>query len=76
MCRGFKFRGCIQRKYYKVDKFIIYPTKNNDYMRVLDVLKNIDDETIRVEVNGGQGPCIIKPVEGDKYIYLILPIRR
>ena len=43
---------------------------------VLDVLKNIDDEIIRVEVNGGQGPCIIKPVEGDKYIYLILPIRR
>ena len=43
---------------------------------VLDVLKNIEDEEIRVEVNGGQGPCIIKPVEGEKYIYLILPIRR
>ena len=43
---------------------------------VLDVLKNIDDEEIKVEVNGGQGPCIIKPVEGEKYIYLILPIRR
>ena len=42
----------------------------------LDVLKNIEDEEIRVEVNGGQGPCIIKPVEGEKYIYLILPIRR
>ena len=38
--------------------------------------EHIDDEIIKVEVNGGQGPCIIKPVEGDKYIYLILPIRR
>ena len=43
---------------------------------ILDVLKNIEDETIRVEVNGGQGPCIIKPLEGEDYIYLILPIRR
>ena len=43
---------------------------------VIDVLKNIEDEIIKVEVNGGQGPCIIKPVEGDKYTYLILPIRR
>ena len=43
---------------------------------ILNVLKNIDDETIRVEVNGGQGPCIIKPIEGEDYIYLILPIRR
>ena len=43
---------------------------------VIDVLKNIEDDVIRVEVNGGQGPCIIKPIEGEKYIYLILPIRR
>ena len=37
---------------------------------------NIDDDVIKIEVNGTQGPCIIKPVEGEKYIYLILPIRR
>ena len=43
---------------------------------ILDALKNIDDDVIKIEVNGTQGPCIIKPVEGEKYIYLILPIRR
>ena len=43
---------------------------------LLDALKNISDDTIRVEVNGALGPCIIKPCEGDSYTYLILPIRR
>lgn len=42
----------------------------------IDALKNIDDDEITIEFNGSQGPCIIKPTEGDKYIYLILPIRR
>ncbi|SCW51240.1 DNA polymerase-3 subunit beta [Ruminococcaceae bacterium YRB3002] len=42
----------------------------------IDALRNIDDEKIRIEFNGSQGPCIIKPVDGDKYIFLILPIRR
>ena len=58
----------------KVEGDLIDVDFNSRY--ILDVLKNIDDETIRVEVNGGQGPCIIKPLEGENYIYLILPIRR
>ena len=43
---------------------------------LIDALKNIDEETIKMEFNGGQGPCIITPVEGDDFVYLILPIRR
>ncbi|MCR5060792.1 MAG: DNA polymerase III subunit beta [Saccharofermentans sp.] len=42
----------------------------------LDALKIIDDDEIKIEFNGSQGPCIIKPVEGEKFLYLILPIRR
>ena len=34
------------------------------------------DDEIRIEFNGSQGPCIIVPVEGNSYLYLILPIRR
>jgi hypothetical protein len=62
----------------KFKRYVLWITKNPTFNSryILDVLKNIEDETIRVEVNGGQGPCIIKPVEGDGYIYLILPIRR
>jgi len=43
---------------------------------LIDALKNITDEKIRVELNGNQGPCIIRPVEGDSYTYLLLPVRR
>ena len=42
---------------------------------VFDILEYVEDIS-GVEINGGQGPCIIKPIEGENYIYLILPIRR
>ncbi len=47
---------------------------NSRYL--IDALKNIDDDEVRIEFNGSQGPCIIVPVEGNGYVYLILPIRR
>lgn len=42
---------------------------------VLDVLKSIDDEEILMLFNTGITPCLITPVEGEKYVYLILPVR-
>ena len=47
---------------------------NSRYL--IDALKNIEDDIVRIEFNGSQGPCIIVPVEGNEYVYLILPIRR
>ena len=47
---------------------------NSKYL--IDALKNIDDEDVRIEFSGNQGPCIIVPTEGNTYVYLILPIRR
>ena len=41
-----------------------------------DALKAIDDDKIKIEFNGNQGPCIIVPCEGNEFVYLILPIRR
>ncbi len=41
----------------------------------LDALKVIDDEEIYIEFGTNISPCIIKPVEGDEYKYMILPIR-
>ena len=46
---------------------------NSKYL--IDVLKVIDAEEILLELTGSLSPGIIKPVEGDYYIYLILPIR-
>lgn len=46
---------------------------NSKYMK--DVLGVIDDEDIMMIYKDSISPCIIKPVKGDKYKYLVLPIR-
>ena len=42
---------------------------------ILNVLKNISDETVYVEFNSPISPCVIRPVQGDAYLYLIVPMR-
>ncbi|MGN0658120.1 MAG: DNA polymerase III subunit beta [Emergencia sp.] len=42
---------------------------------VLDVLKSIDDEEIYMYFNTSITPCLVKPVEGSSFEYLILPVR-
>ena len=41
----------------------------------LDSLKSIDEEEIYVELGSNISPCLIKSVENNDYIYMILPIR-
>ena len=40
-----------------------------------DTLKSIDNEFAVLEFNTAQSPCVIKPVEGNGFIYMVLPIR-
>lgn len=42
---------------------------------VMDVLKVIDDEEIVMDFKTGTSPCVVRPVSGDAYEYLILPVR-
>jgi DNA polymerase-3 subunit beta len=42
---------------------------------LLDALKVIDDEEVVMEFNTNVSPCLIKPLEGNRYEYLILPVR-
>lgn len=42
---------------------------------VMDVLKSIDDEEISMNFKTNTSPCVVRPVEGDSYEYLILPVR-
>lgn len=42
---------------------------------VLDILRNIEDEEINIEFISNVNPCLIKPLEGDHFEYLILPVR-
>jgi len=42
---------------------------------ILDALKVIEDEDIVMEFNTPITPCLIKPTMGDRFEYLILPVR-
>jgi len=42
----------------------------------IDALKVIEDETVDVYFTTSVGPCTIKPVEGDSFAYMILPVRK
>lgn len=42
---------------------------------VLDVLKSIEDEEIYMYFNTSITPCLVEPVEGNAFEYLILPVR-
>jgi DNA polymerase-3 subunit beta len=46
---------------------------NSKYM--IDALKVIDDEEISLLFNTAVSPCLIKPLSGNKYEYLVLPVR-
>ena len=41
---------------------------------IINILKNISDETVYVEFNSPISPCVIRPVQGDAYLYLIVPM--
>ncbi len=42
---------------------------------ISDVIKNVDDECCMLSMNTNVSPCVIGPVEGDDYLYLVLPVR-
>jgi DNA polymerase-3 subunit beta len=42
----------------------------------IDALRVIDEEEISIIFNGSVGPCVLRPLQGDAFAYLILPLRR
>ncbi len=42
----------------------------------IDALRVIDDEEISIIFNGSNGPCVLRPTEGEDFSYLVLPLRR
>ena len=42
---------------------------------IIDILKVISDEEIVMKFNTSISPCLITPVEGESYEYLVLPVR-
>lgn len=42
---------------------------------LLDVLKEAADDEIVMDFNTGISPCVIHPLSGDSYLYLVLPVK-
>ncbi len=42
---------------------------------LIDALRAIEDETVSIQFTTPLSPCIIRPIEGDAFQYLILPLR-
>ncbi len=42
---------------------------------LLDVLKEAADDEIVMDFNTNISPCVIRPVAGDSYLYLVLPVK-
>ena len=40
-----------------------------------DIIHNIDDDRVRMCFNSNVSPCMMKPVEGDEFTFLLLPVR-
>ena len=46
---------------------------NNKYM--LDALKNTDTDEVKLVLNGPVSPIIVKPVSGDSFLSIVVPMR-
>ncbi len=46
---------------------------NNKYM--IDVMRVCDTDEVRIMLNGPVAPILVVPVEGEEFIFLILPVR-
>ena len=46
---------------------------NNRYL--LDALRNARTEQVKIEMSGPLSPVKVLPVEGNDFLYLVLPVR-
>jgi DNA polymerase-3 subunit beta len=46
---------------------------NSRYL--MDIFRNVSDETICVKMNSSTAPCIVTPKDGDGWLHLLLPVR-
>lgn len=42
---------------------------------ISDVMRALDDEEVELRFNSPVSPCLIVPTEGDRFCYLVLPVR-
>ena len=62
----------------KADIQVAYPDFSEralGFKRFSDVLKALDDSDVYLDMNNNISPCVVMPIQGDSYYYLILPVR-
>ena len=42
---------------------------------LLDSFKVIDDEKVEIYFSSPVGPCVVKPIQSEKFTFMILPVR-
>ena len=42
---------------------------------LVDALKAIEDDEVYLDFGSNISPCVIRPVIGDKFTYMVLPVR-
>jgi DNA polymerase-3 subunit beta len=42
---------------------------------ILEFLKILDDEFITLYLNSAIAPCVIRSIDSDEFLYLVLPVR-
>ena len=47
-----------------------------NYRYLLDGLVNLNSEEVIMEITDGDSPCLIKPTQGEDYLYIIMPIKQ
>lgn len=68
-------------EYGKVEENILINLEGKDVViafnskYLTDILRVIEDDFVYVYLNNSIAPCVIKPYQGEGYLYLILPIR-
>ena len=65
-------------KFY--DEFEVEPFQNSlevgfNHRLMLDALSACEDSKVKIELGSGKTPIVLRPVEGDGFIFLVLPMR-
>ena len=42
---------------------------------LMDIVKSLDDEYVSLSLTSSVTPCVFEPVQGNKFYYLVLPVR-
>ena len=50
-------------------------SKPFEYAFLLDALKNVDTDMVRLELCGPLSPMKVLPLEGEHFLFLVLPMR-